>query len=112
MKILKYIILLCLVSCDFGLSEELNKSKAEELILSHKNTGVIDRILITESNVHSVVEKNGIYLFVVNSFNGDFNGYVYSEEKLDNFDTLKFNHFYNLHSEKSEGKWTKVDGKW
>jgi len=94
MKILKYIILLCLVSCDFGLSEELNKSKAEELILSHKNTGVIDRILITESNVHSVVEKNGIYLFVVNSFNGDFNGY------------------YNLHSEKSEGKWTKVYGKW
>ena len=112
MKILKYIFLLSLVSCDFGLSEELNKPKAEELILSHKNTGVIDSILTTESNAQRVVEKNGIYLFVVNSFNGDFNGYVYSEEKLDNFDTLKFNHFYTLHSDQSEGKWTKVYGKW
>lgn len=112
MKTLKYIVFLCLVSCDFGLSEELNKPKAEELIDSYENTGVFDSLLVSESNTHKVLEENGVYLFVVNSFKGDFNGYVYSEQKLDNFDTLIFDHFYTLHSDETEGKWTKVYGKW
>lgn len=112
MKILKYILLLLLVSCDFSLSEELNKPKAEKLILRHINSGVLDSILLIESNARRVVEKNGIYLFVVNSFNGDFNGYVYSEEKLFSYDTLKLNPFYVFHSDYTEGKWTKVYGKW
>ena len=112
MKLLEYIFLLCLVSCNFGLSDEFNKPKAEELIIGHLNTGLIDSILLSESNAQRIIEKNGVYLFVVNSFNGDFNGYVYSEPKLNNYDTLKFDHFHTLHSDKVEGKWTKVYGKW
>lgn len=101
-----------MASCGLGLTEELNKQKAEELIAIHKKTGIIDSSLITKSNSRRVVEKNGIYLFVVNSFKGDFNGWVYSDENLNNYDTLKFDHFYTLDSDESEGKWTKVYGKW
>lgn len=112
MKAFKYILLLMLGSCNFGLTEELDKSKAEALINSHIKTGELDSLLITESNAHSVIENNGVYLFVVNAFKGDFNGYIYSEKKLNNKDSLIFNHFYILEYEESEGKWTKIYGKW
>ncbi len=112
MKRLKYLMIPLVLSCDIGLSEDLNKTKGKELIDKHLSTGVLDGALLAESNAQKVIEANGDYLFVVNSFNGDFNGYLYSEKYPENTDTLKFNQFYVLHSENSIGKWTEVYGKW
>jgi hypothetical protein len=112
MKSIIYIFLITISSCSLGLNKELDKQVAEELILNLDKTGTIDSLLLHESNAHRIMEHNGYYLLVVNSFNGDFNGYIYTKKGTNNFDSLKFEHFYILDSEEEKNNWTKVYGKW
>jgi len=104
------IIILYLYSCDFGLKKELNKASAESFI----NQGIVefDKELLKQCNVEQVFFSNGNYLFVANSFNGDFNGYVYSSSQHIKPTNLKFESYYITNYDSTMKNWTKVYGKW
>lgn len=97
-------------SCGFGMQEEINKESAENLI--NQNVREFDDEQLDECNADEIIFSDGNYLFVANSFNGDFNGYVYSTSQHLNLSNLKFDDLYIAHSDSPEGNWTKVYGKW
>ena len=53
-------------------------------------------------------------LFVVNSFNGDFNGYLFNRSKhhIDLTEHIRIGRFHTDNNEKVEGQWYKVSGGW
>lgn len=99
-----------LVSCDFGLNHDLDKATAEKLI--HEKTENFSKTELELCNAQVVIFKNGDYLFVVNSFKGNFNGYIFSKHDNPDFMKMKFEDFYITNHEKSKDSWTKVYGKW
>lgn len=104
------IVVFSLNSCDFGLKQELDKECAENLIQERKDN--FNETEKKECNAQEVILVDGDYLFVVNSFNGDFNGYVYSKKTNPEFKKMRFDDFYISHHDNTEGLWTKVYGKW
>lgn len=72
------LLVFTLNSFDFGLTQELDKECAENLIQEKKDN--FNKTEKEECNSQEVILADGDYLFVVNSFSGDFNGYVYSQK--------------------------------
>lgn len=104
------IIIVFTYSCDFGLRQEVNKEQAVNFI--NKDIKNFSEVQLKKCNAEQVIYNNGNYLFVANSFNGDFNGYVYTKDLTVLLDTMKFNNFYFTHHDSTIGNWTKVYGKW
>lgn len=59
-------------SCSFGLKQEIDKEAAEKLI--QQGITQFDSSLLEQCNAQAAFFADGNYLFVINSFNGDFNG--------------------------------------
>ena len=114
MKIRKDIIFTFLVlvncSCSWGLKQEIDKEAAENLI--QQGIQNFDQSQLERSNAQNVVFADSDYLFVINSFNGDFNGYVFSRKNKPDFKMMRFETFYITHHDNTENNWTKVYGKW
>jgi hypothetical protein len=109
-KSLLVILIVLFHSCGLNLNEELDKDSAEILIA--KDIQFYSKSQLQDCNAQQIISASGDYLFVTNSFNGEFNGYVYSIKDNQNFKSLKFNKLYITSFDISDGNWTKVYGKW
>ncbi|MBL4754347.1 MAG: hypothetical protein JKY52_12235 [Flavobacteriales bacterium] len=112
MKCLIVTLAVLLTGCDFGLKEDLNITKAELFITRYENTGKVDTLMLNHANADAFEVNRDHYLFVVNSFNGDFNGWVYSKNAASIPRSLKFQQFIIKQHDPTKGNWTKVYGKW
>ncbi|WMJ73752.1 hypothetical protein RCC89_11350 [Cytophagaceae bacterium ABcell3] len=74
MKKVLLILTLFLTGCDYGLKKELDIKKAELVIKKFNESRKIDSILLRKSNAEHIINIEKKFLFVVNSFNSDFNG--------------------------------------
>lgn len=100
------------MACGSLFLNELDKEHAQELILNYKTEGTVDSTLLAKSNTHTFVTNDGNFLFVVNGFKGDFNGWVYSEKpELVNME-MKIGDFTIKEIKNVEEKWIEVYGKW
>lgn len=109
-KSLLVILIVLFHSCGLNLNEELDKDSAEVLIT--RDIHVYSKSQLEDCNAQQIIRVSGDYLFVTNSFNGEFSGYVYSIKNNPNFQNLKFNKLYITSFDISDGNWTKVYGKW
>src|SRR5687768_11098984 len=76
--------------CSLGLDKELDFEPAESVIEKFNDTGIVDSTLLEESGAHSFVENKGYYLFVVNAFKHNFNGWVYTKKPTDSLSNISF----------------------
>ena len=109
-KYLSVILIVFLSSCILGLNEEIDKEEAEKLINQQLTSFSSEQL--AKYNAESIVVQEGDYLIIANSFNGDFNGFVYSLNKNPDFKKMKFGKFYITDYDKTEGYWTWVYEKW
>ena len=104
-------LFLILVNIDFWPQNEIDRSKGEELVHKYLQSGEVDSVLLEETNVEVFIPNEPYFLFIENSFNGDFNGSIYSKE-VQIPDSIRFEEFYLTRVEKTSEQWTKVYGKW
>ena len=114
MKYLIIILSILLTACSTGLNKEIDKEYAQRLINHHQSSGQIDSTLLEKSNSQKVEHNNySNYLFIINSFNGDFNGWVYTQDSTQKPKEIRFLNFYYIKTIiKKEGKWSQVTGGW
>ena len=112
MKRLVFIFsIILLKSCSIGFDNELDLEYAQRLINHHQSTGVIDSTLLKKSNAYYVVPQYDKYLFVLNEFSNDFNGWTWMQDTTANLIDLKLERFVIKQTVKKQGHWTKVIGK-
>lgn len=109
-KLLILIILISGNSCSLGLDNEIHRKTAELMI--EQSIINFSNEQLEECSAEQVIVNNGDYLFIENSFNGDFNGSLYSTKKTSSILKAKFDDFYITSNDSTEGNWTKVYGKW
>lgn len=105
------LIVLFSASCSFGLDKELDFHTAKKLIDHHQVEGLIDSSFLLKSNAYDVVSDNGNYLFALNAWGDDFNGWIWSPDTHLNVIHMHFGRFYVRDVGERVGKWTKVYGK-
>jgi len=74
MRLSLFLLTFLITACSSPLKQDLNFQEAETLVRLYEKTGKIDSVLLEKSNAQQFISKDGFHLFVVNSFNGDFNG--------------------------------------
>ena len=105
-------IILNSIGCDIPLNNKIDKVEAEKIIKKNLTPSNINQEQLDKCNVDQIIVSDSNYLFVVNSFNGDFNGYIFSLKNNSDFANVKFEQFYITSQEITKDNWTEVYGKY
>lgn len=90
--------------------QEVNKEQAVNFI--NKDIKNFSEVQLKKCNAEQVIYNKSNYLFIINSFNGDYNGYIYSKNTQSSIKNMKFGNYYVVRHEETIDNWTKVYGKW
>ena len=101
-----------LVGCGLLLNNKIDIANAEKFITKHQATQQIDSVLLKKSNAQNIAFNTYGYLFVANSFNGDYNGRVWLKDTTINIKKIKFGDLYIKTIRAKKGHWLEVYGGW
>lgn len=104
-------LLLTLSACSGTFKQdEIDLSKATQLIEDFVESGTLDATLMESANIIDLVQAEHYFLCVNNGFIDEFRGVVYSTDKKPLPDTLQFDQYVIRSSTPIDDRWTEVNG--